>query len=207
VPGLRSKKTTFSDQHEYTFASEIAIRFLERRDAVTLDDVICDPRQAAEFDEIAARIAPGYSAFRYRWAALSLRKNRGLEPEPIGRAIQPLSVVQKRADEVVLDDVPTSQGLYIFVAGSECIYVGEAQNLRNRLKTHLEHSDNRGLARWLWEHGPEAVFLEWQTLPEATRTTTRRAMECELIHSRKPVFNVVYSKSRKRRRMPHPTEK
>lgn len=196
LPGLRSRKTSFPEQDDYEFASEIAIRFLERRDGVTLDDVICDPVLAAEFDELAARIAPEYTPLQYRWAALSLRKNRRLQPEPIARAIRPVSVMQQRADQIDLVNVPATQGLYIFFAGSECLYVGEAQCLRSRLKKHLDHSDNRGLARWLWEHGDDAVYVEWQVLPAATPARARRAMECELIRSRRPVFNVVYSQNR-----------
>lgn len=176
----------------------MAIRFLERRDGVTLDDVICDPARAAEFDEFAARIAPGYAPLQYRWAALSLRKSRRLQPEPIARAVQPISVVQARADQINLADVPMTQGLYVFFAGSECLYVGEAQSLRNRLKRHLDHSDNRGLARWLWEHGGEALHVEWQVLPPPTAARTRKAMECELIRSRRPVFNVVHLRTRRR---------
>jgi site-specific DNA-methyltransferase (adenine-specific) len=199
LPSLQSKRTSFPDQQDYVFASEIAIRFLERRDGITLDDVICDPVRATEFEGLAVRIAPGYTALQYRWAALSLRKNRRLQPEPIGRAIQPTSVVQKRADEVALVEVPTTQGLYIFFAGQECLYIGEAQNLRSRLKKHLDHSNNRGLARWLWEHGADAVYVEWQVLPSATSTRVRRAMECELIRSRRPLFNFVYSQNRPRK--------
>jgi hypothetical protein len=195
---LHSARTTFPEQGDYEFACEIAIRFLERRDGVTLDHVVCDPVRAAEFDELAARIAPGYSALQYRWAALSLRKNRRLRPEPIGRAIQPTSIVQQRVDQIDSADVPPAQGLYIFFAGSECLYVGEAQDLRSRLKKHLDHSDNRGLARWLWEHGGDAVYVEWQALPPTTHTRTRKAMECELIRSRRPVFNVVYAQPRRR---------
>lgn len=190
LSGLRSKRTSFQDQDDYEFASEIAIRFLERRDGVTLDDVICDPVRAAEFDELAGRIAPGYTPLQYRWAALSLRKNRRLRPEPIGRAIQPVSVEQARADQIDVGEVPTTQGLYVFFAGSECLYVGEARNLRSRIKKHLDHSDNRGLARWLWEYGEEALYVEYQVLPEQTPTRARKAMELELIRSRDPIFNV-----------------
>lgn len=198
LPGLQSKRTSFPDQGDYLFASEIAIRFLERRDGVTLDDVICDPARAAEFDVLAARIAPGYTPLQYRWAVLSLRKSRRLQPEPIGRVIQPISIEQRRAAELELGEVPTTQGLYIFFAGTECLYIGEAQNLRSRLKKHLDHSDNRGLARWLWEHGPDEVYIEWEVLPSATLTRTRKAMECELIRSRHPLFNVVFSQGRNR---------
>jgi len=198
LPNLRSTRTTFRDQAEYLFACEMAVRFLERRDGVTLDEIICDPDRAAEFDQIAAQLVPGHTSLQYRWGALSLRKNRRLRPEPIGRAIQPISVVQERADQIDLGNVPTTQGLYIFFAGSECLYVGEAQNLRSRLKKHLDHSDNRGLGRWLWQHGGHALYVEWQVLPPATRAQTRRAMECELIRSRRPLFNVVYSQKQSR---------
>lgn len=83
-----TKRTSFADSDDYEFASEMAIRFLERRDQTTLDQVLCSPRLAAEFDEIAARICPGYSPLQYRWAALALRKKRRLKPEHMGHVIQ-----------------------------------------------------------------------------------------------------------------------
>ena len=39
----RATRTSFADQTNYQFAAEMAIRFIERRDSVSLDDVICDP--------------------------------------------------------------------------------------------------------------------------------------------------------------------
>src|SRR5262245_524461 len=46
----RTRKTTFHNEDEYRFATEMAVRALERRDGVSLDDIICDPDRAAEFD-------------------------------------------------------------------------------------------------------------------------------------------------------------
>ena len=188
--GLKSKRTSFRDQDAYLFASEIAMRFLERRDGVTLDEVICDPHRVAEFDEVAARIAPGYSPLRYRWAALYLRKNRRLKPEPLGHALPAVEVKQHCVDGLRLDDIPDTQGLYVFFDGKKCLYVGETKNLRNRLGKHLEFSDNRGLAHWLWAHGSAGLMLETHVLDLGTPTRTRKAMELELIRSRKPVFNI-----------------
>src|SRR5262249_5687579 len=82
---IRSKRVTVRNQANYRFASEIAIRFLERRDQVTLDRILCDPVRAVDFDKVAAEIAPGFSSFEYRWAALNLRKTRKLRPELLGR--------------------------------------------------------------------------------------------------------------------------
>ena len=69
--GRKSRKTSFVDEQDYRFAAEMAIRFLERRDGISLDSIICDPQLAAEFDAYAARIAPGYSPLQYRWAAFT----------------------------------------------------------------------------------------------------------------------------------------
>src|SRR5690242_6001759 len=42
----RSRPTSFTDEAEYRFAAEMAVRFLERRDGVSLDEIVCDPELA-----------------------------------------------------------------------------------------------------------------------------------------------------------------
>lgn len=186
----RAKVTHFVDQEEYRFASEIAARFLERRDGISLDRIICHPDKAAEFDEVAARIAPGYSPLQYRWAALGLRKKKRLSPEITGRIVPPEDVINIPISEVVPDELPLSQGIYLFISTDQLLYVGETENLRKRLKKHLEHSDNKGLARWIWEYGTDDLHLEMQILKSGTKTSVRKAIELELIRSRQPIFNV-----------------
>lgn len=186
----RSKRTHISDTDEYRFAAEIAVRFLERRDEISLDAIICDPDRAAEFDEVARRIAPGFSSLQYRWAALGLRKAKKLEPELVGRIAPPAHVANIPVSDIIPDQLPVSQGLYLFIAADQLLYVGETENLRKRLKKHLEHSDNKGLARWIWEFGIENLHLEMQILEKKTETRVRRALELELIRSRQPIFNV-----------------
>jgi hypothetical protein len=188
--GRKSKKTLFPNQSDYAFASEMAVRFLERRDSVSLDEIISNPDRAREFDGIASQIAPGYSPLRYRWAALSLRKTSRLRPELLSRVVKAVRVIRWRVETVDLVDLPCDQGLYLFHAKSVALYAGEAESLRNRLAKHIEHSDNKGLARWLWEHGKEELHLEIQILPKDTPTRIRRALELELIRSRSPIFNV-----------------
>jgi predicted GIY-YIG superfamily endonuclease len=191
LEGLRkSKKRLVKNQEEFRFASEIAARFLERRDNVTLDQVISSPERAAEFDELARQLSPGFSPFEYRWAALNLRKRRKLKPELLARVVQAESVVRREITALSADELPTSQGLYLFFSRDKALYVGECKNLRKRLSKHLEHSDIKGLARWLWQHGATDLHLEFHVLPEATTTRIRKALEVELIVSRKPTFNV-----------------
>jgi len=190
LPGLKSKRTSFSDRDDYIFASEIAVRHLERKHGASLDRIICDPVLASEFDAIAGRIAPGYTPLQYRWAALNLRKTRRLRPETLGHAIEAAKIELVCAEDLTLTDLPLGQGLYVFYDDEKTLYVGETQNLRKRIAKHLEHSDNKGLARWLWQASTSALRLEFHVLPPNTSTRVRRAMEAELIRSRRPVFNV-----------------
>ena len=92
LPGRKSKRTSFHDEENYRFAAEMAVRFLERRDGISLDSIICDPERAAEFDSFAARLAPGFSPLQYRWAALNLRKTSRLKPELLARVSPPISI-------------------------------------------------------------------------------------------------------------------
>jgi predicted GIY-YIG superfamily endonuclease len=185
----RSRPTSFSDEEDYRFASEIAIRYLERRDHLTLDEVICDPDSAREFDDLAAKVAPGYSPLQYRWAALNLRKLKALRPEILAHALPATSVKVTTVDQLIVEEVTAEQGLYVFFDSDQTLYVGEANNLRVRVRKHLDHSDNKGLARWLWEHGTVQIFIELHELVPTTETRIRRALEAELIRSRRPLFN------------------
>lgn len=185
----RSKKTSFSDMSEYQFASEVAVRFLEQKHNISLDDIICDPDIAAELDQIAGAIAPGFDSLRYRWAALSLRKTRKLRPEIVSRIMTFESIRLGKLEEVDVGALPARQGLYIFYSALETLYIGESENLRKRLRKHLDHSDNKGLARWFWEHGIKDAHIEIRLLPDSTTARVRKAVETELILSRRARFN------------------
>ena len=188
--GIKSKRVSVNDQAEYRFASEIAIRFLERRDQITLDRILCDPVRAAEFDTNAAKIAPGFSSFQYRWAALNLRKRRKLQPELLGKVVAPETVISCSITELEAEQIPVRSGLYLFIESSRVLYVGECHNLRKRISKHLDHSDNKGLAHWFWQHGMQEVHVEYHVLPAGVSTRVRKALEAELIRSRNPVFNI-----------------
>ncbi len=185
-----AKRTNIRNQEEYSFGSEIAVRIIERRRLVSLDQVLCDPVLALEFDEIASRIAPGYSSLEYRWAALCLRKTSRLKPELLGRVVRAEVVGPIPVRGLDVASLPIAQGLYIFASKERVLYVGEATNLRNRLKKHIDHSDNKFLAQYLWEFGAKGVILEYHVLPESIPTRIRKAMELELIRSRRAEYNV-----------------
>jgi site-specific DNA-methyltransferase (adenine-specific) len=190
--GIRTTCTTSFDDDDYRFGAEIAIRLLERRDGVTLDDVLCDPALAGEFDGIAETIAPGFTALKYRWAALSLRKQRELEPEVASRILAPEDAKLVKLTELRLQDVPQQPGVYVFVdvQSKQALYVGEASNLRQRLGKHVDHSDNKMLAQHLWQEGCSNVVTEYYVLPAGTSKRELRAIESEQIKRRNPRFNI-----------------
>lgn len=188
--GRKTRSQPVGNDDPYRFAAEMAVRHMERRDGVTLDEILCDPELAAEFDKTAAAISPGFTSLQYRWAALNLRKARRLVPELLARVAPPKHVSKHLVTSLKLMDVPDEQGLYLLFVKDSCLYIGEAENLRNRIRKHLDHSDNKGLARWMWDEGTDQLFLELQVLDATTTQKVRRALEQELIRSRRPVFNV-----------------
>jgi predicted GIY-YIG superfamily endonuclease len=188
--GVRSRRTVLREQSDYRFAAEMAVRYLERKNEISLDQIICDPLLAEQFDEIAKTIVPGGESLEYRWAALSLRKQKRLAPEMLARVARPVRVLRVKVKGLALESVPNSAGLYIFHSDQEMLYVGETDNLQNRIRKHLDHSDNRELAQWLWQYSDASLHLELQVLERSIPVRIRKALEIELIRSRSPVFNV-----------------
>jgi predicted GIY-YIG superfamily endonuclease len=190
LKGIKSRRVTVRDQDSFRYASEIAVRFLERRDGLTLDQILCDPAKASEFDAIAGEIAAGFSSFDYRWAALGLRKMRKLRPELVSKVIEGIVTTRHRVENLDTELIPIHPGVYMFHDSKNTLYVGEAVSLYKRIRKHLDHSDNKGLARWLWEQGARDLHLEIHVLPKETSSRARKALEAEMIGSRSPIFNV-----------------
>lgn len=186
----RPRRTVLTRTEGIQFAAEVAARFLEHQLQVTLDDILCDPELSHRFDEIASEVESGFLPLQYRWAALYLRKAKLLQPELLSQVVVPTSIQLGLVDHLELSAIPVEQGLYIFYGAKGTLYVGEADNLRRRIQKHLHHSDIREVARWIWSHGTSDLRLELHVLPEETTTRVRRALEAELIQSRRPAYNI-----------------
>jgi hypothetical protein len=180
----------------YLHAAEIAARQIDDKYAITTDRAFCDRDRRNEFDSIAKRFAPDVSSYLLRKAALKLRKGRQLRPELIKRVSdwqKEVLAFDVRALQENLDLIPRKPGVYIFADASGYLYLGEAANLRLRVAKHLDHSDRKALARYLWEVGVEGLSVELHVFDPASNgrlTSHRRAYEAELIRSRKPQFNI-----------------
>lgn len=186
-----------ADRHDdYLHAAEIATRFLYDKHQLTIDRLLCDPVHRAEFDRLAGALAPGVSAERLRRAALGLRKARALRPELVTRVAdwdrEVLSLPARQAAENP-DLVPTRPGVYLFRDATGYLYIGEAANLRTRLRQHLQESDRERLAEYLWKAGLDGITIELHAFApdsQARSQTARRAYESELIRSRQPRLNI-----------------
>ncbi len=142
VPGAERTHIPIHEIDRFVFASEIAWRVLAERSGLSLDEILCDPEQAGQFDELAARLAPGWTPFNYRWGALKLRKQARvmrrhaaeLPPEVAGLSF---GTTARRLDH--LGRIPSVAGLYVLAAGKKRLYIGSTFDLSARLHCQVQH--------------------------------------------------------------------
>ena len=180
----------------YKHIAETAARICEDRHRTTVDRILCDPAMRSDFDKAAGQFRTDASAKDIRLAAMSLRKAKQLRPLVAQTLLRPTRVIQLSVTAIQQDgsQVPRVPGTYVFSSSSQCLYVGEADDLHRRVvKEHCVHSDRQQLAHHLWQHGPDDVFVEirsYEGTPDAKKKPVRRALEAELIETRRPAFNI-----------------
>jgi len=197
-PGM-GKVATVKQRHkhdDYVHASEIAARHMEDTHGFSIDQILCNPETRRGFDAVSQSIAPGVTTYLLRKAALKLRKNRQLRPELIKRVADwGTTIITYGADQLRTnpDLIPRLPGVYIFRDHTGYLYIGEAGDLRGRLEKHLDHSDRKAVARYLWEGGSEDLSIDMHAFrkdSDGRDAKCRRAYEAELIYSRKPRLNI-----------------
>lgn len=197
--GLLDVPTTRSNRKSVTPwkpIAEIVARVLIDKHKVSIDKIMTSPKLRQEFDSGVQGIDADADLYSVRKAAFGLRKQRRLKPELIariadwGREITTLPLQAVRDDG---DTVPELPGIYIFRDQTGYLYIGQSENLRSRLKEHLDQSSNFSLAKYLSDQQHDNVTIELHTFAgdsRAKETMVRRAYESELIASRKPKFNI-----------------
>ncbi len=197
--GKLQSNTTRREQTEYgdaLVAAEIAARRMQDEQNVTFDQVLIDPVLLKQYDEYARAIDPDSDAYQLRKAALRLRKSRQLKPELVLRVTDwkrdflTMSVEEAKKR---IDSFPKRPGIYIFRDSTGFLYIGQSNNLRERLTKHLAESDRKNLSDYLLRNAADDLMLEIHVFREgspAEQTTVREAYESELIRSRKPRLNL-----------------
>ena len=171
IETTRSTNISWSDVDPYFHASEIALQSLLDDDlAASLDEILCDPLFAAEFDQRAMRIASDRSPFELRWAALKLRKQTKIArtrgailamPRRIGKAV-PLSGIEPQ-------DIPRAPGVYLLKSGKkQSLYAGETLDLRQRIQNAIAsaaqlQADKEVTVQIFPTQSKPNDFLAWQS--------------------------------------------
>lgn len=191
--------TTRRENTEYgdaIVAAEIAARRMQDERDVTFDQVLIDPVLLRQYDEYAQAIDKQSEVYALRKAALRLRKSRQLKPELVLRVtdwkrdFMTMSVEEAKKR---IESLPKRPGIYIFRDSTGFLYIGQSNNLHDRLSKHLDASDRQNLANYLANNTAEDLTLEMHVFREgspAEQTVVREAYESELIRSRKPRLNL-----------------
>lgn len=162
-----TKRTQFDDYDNYRFASEIAVRVLQRTRGVTLDRILCDPELRWEFDRHAMGLVDERSKLKLRLAALNLRKTHNLKPlkstqGPIYDLVSAGPI--RRFD---LRKLPELEGTYVFYEGSRPIYAGETEHLRKRIELHVA----KGLPGWVDQESLSLKYFSESKPKQSERLT------------------------------------
>ena len=173
---------------QFEFASELALRHVQSKIGCSLDQVLCDPDLAKELDGYAARLAPGFTSLDYRWAALRLRKAGRLGKSAKRIAQMPTLEVVGPVESIVVPELPQTPGLYLFATKDVPVFLGNTDDLRNRIQLHMAQSHNHGLPRWLWQPKNDVLGLSMVSLPDLSRSV-RQAMETLFVIKYRPVLN------------------
>jgi site-specific DNA-methyltransferase (adenine-specific) len=177
---------------QFGFASEFALRALQERYYfdkqldVSLDRVLCDPRLANEFEELAARIKPGHSSFEYRWAVILLRKARRSTASEV--RLRDWFADIGPTDRVRLAEIPPTPGLYWFEAESGPLFVGETQNLRLQVDRHFQATGPTIAPEITAERRPTGVRLALLQVPTGS-PSRREQLKGTLLQTLKPRLN------------------
>jgi hypothetical protein len=181
-----TKRTEFRDYDNYQFASEIAVRILQRTKGVTLDQILCDPAMAFEFDEIARRLAPKVPSLNLRCAALNLRKTRRLTPlvhEP--EADESVNLIQAGPLKLVTpSELPHDAGVYSLFDRNRPIFAGETRDLQKRIGQH----QGGHMPDWLGVNDDLACILKYAPMP-SVKGEVRDAWLLQFITRERPLLN------------------
>jgi excinuclease UvrABC nuclease subunit len=86
--------------------------------------------------------------------------------------------------------IPAESGIYMFWSKKFCLYVGKADNLRERLISHWGKSHNPDLRLWIKAHGAD-LCITFKTIDENLQNA-----EQELIDRLSPHLNKINARAK-----------
>jgi DNA modification methylase len=194
-PNERRTELSWHSCDGFLFGSEIAWRKMLDRKHRSLDEILCDPRSAEEFDTIARRYAPGSSSLQYRWGALKLRKECKRvwsHSQLIGDAhfafSEPLGV-----GSVDVQSAPHRPGVYIATdeGSGEPLYAGETFDLCARFECQFGPA-----VMERWDDSKGALSLRYFEASKAASVLVLLAYQALFVQKHRPRLNLVHGKDR-----------
>jgi site-specific DNA-methyltransferase (adenine-specific) len=178
------ERITAQEMNRYEFASEVAWRLLAIDYQKTLDDILCSPEFAAEFDRLAMEFGPeNVSSLEYRRAVVSMRKRTKPARQT---AAEKLSKWWKgkvnRLPQVAINDCLTSEfetpGVFVLCTGDAGIYSGVSENIRDHIEQVLDSPSWQGLE-------PDSIRF----IKSGDTMTAKYALNSALVHRESPLLN------------------
>jgi len=149
LPRATKRPAQFSSDklNVFGFASEVAWRLLAIDYQKTLDDILCSPEFAEEFDRLAIEFGPKdveVSSLDYRRAALSIRKRSHVARESAATKFSEWISRKKRLPIVSLWGNSSLErleqpGVFILCSEDTGFFAGESDNMRVQLERVLEN--------------------------------------------------------------------
>jgi len=141
----RPTQITSEQMDRFGFASEVAWRLLAIDYRKTLDDILCSPEFAVEFDRLASLFGPvdsDVSSLEFRKAALSIRKRSSDARTSAAKNFSEWMRKGKKLPEIRIEDgleqleIP---GVFVLCAGDVGFYAGESKNIRARVEQAMRN--------------------------------------------------------------------
>jgi hypothetical protein len=189
LKGLDSDRTSINYERQ-AFACEFAATELRYKLGATVDDILCDPGTATEFDSIAGRITPGLTPLEYRWAILGIRKAAGRsvkEVLPAGYKMPAFSHSFRLVTDAI-NRVPDTSGIYLLFERQRLLYTRATEDLRMGLELHRAPTVLGAITEKLWKPKPENFIVNYEVIEE--KKAFLHAVEKRLVDERHPLFNV-----------------
>ena len=147
LPPAKLKAEPFKPEEmdRFGFASEVAWRLLALDYRKTLDEIMCSPEFAAEFDRLALQFGPeDIKPIHYRRAAFSIRKrSSNARDSAAGKFSQWMNKRKTKGIERIGIDECLSQlecpGVFMLCSEESAFYIGESRNMRKRVEMALSN--------------------------------------------------------------------
>jgi len=193
--------TTAEDKRDisaFLIPAELAFAQLTYRYEASYDDLLADPEIGGAFDALAFKIGRLGSVVDYRLAALHLRKNvrarrgnEGNELADIGvgeltKKWRPVGAFAK----LVLDDVPSSEGIFALSEPNRYLYLTRHLNMREGVHRFQDPALLTALSNRFWTPSPENISVQLIRRQEVS-SRTLRLLELKALDVYRPIFNLL----------------